>query len=385
MKDAIQIKEVEKNDIELGELLRDGAFGALYKGLWNHQEVVIKKPLFDETTEDYSLKMNYFKNEMALHKKLSHRNIVKLLTSQYDSENLSRCYIVLEFIYPGDLLDFLSENEISLGWRISILEEISQALNYLHALRIIHRDLKPENILIQKTSTGLKAKLCDFGFAMELPNLPEDSFQDDHILGAVNYLAPEIIGLQIYSLQSDVYALGMIAYTLVAMNPPFSELLGSVDNSYSESLRPATCSRDPEILLNAQRYCTEIDRSGSREQVAGRRDPNCQQTLTKNLDEKLNYQRVLNAIEKGKRPKISDSYPKKVVCFIEQCWQQNPEDRPLVKDLLGDNLFNLDALSDHAPLQTLYTCFNFWSKTKMCTGSICETEEPINQNFCNIS
>jgi len=61
---------------------------------------------------------------------------------------------------------------------------------------------------------------------------------------------------------------------------PFNQApLGSVDNSYSEGLRPATRSRDPEILLNAQRYRTEIDRSGSREQVAGRRDPNCQQTL----------------------------------------------------------------------------------------------------------
>jgi len=57
------------------------------------------------------------------------------------------------------------------------------------------------------------------------------------------------------------------------------EDLGSVDNSSSEGLRPATCSRDPEILLNAQHDCTEIDRAGSREQVAGRRDSNCQQPL----------------------------------------------------------------------------------------------------------
>ena len=55
--------------------------------------------------------------------------------------------------------------------------------------------------------------------------------------------------------------------------------LGRVDNSSSEGLRPATCSRDPEILLNTQHDCTETDRSGSREQVAGRRDLNCQHAL----------------------------------------------------------------------------------------------------------
>jgi FMN phosphatase YigB (HAD superfamily) len=58
------------------------------------------------------------------------------------------------------------------------------------------------------------------------------------------------------------------------------EYVGSVDNSSSEALRPAACPRDPEILLNAQTSCAEIDRTGSRGQAAGRRDLNCQQTLT---------------------------------------------------------------------------------------------------------
>jgi len=56
-------------------------------------------------------------------------------------------------------------------------------------------------------------------------------------------------------------------------------VLGAVDNSYLEGRRPATCSRDPEISLNAQAYCTELDRNGSREQVAGRRNLNRQQIL----------------------------------------------------------------------------------------------------------
>ena len=55
--------------------------------------------------------------------------------------------------------------------------------------------------------------------------------------------------------------------------------IGRVDNSLFERLRPAACPRDPEILLHAQAYCTELDRTGSREQVAGRRDLNCQQAL----------------------------------------------------------------------------------------------------------
>ena len=55
--------------------------------------------------------------------------------------------------------------------------------------------------------------------------------------------------------------------------------LGFVDNSSYAVLRPATCSRDPEILPNAQSSCTKMSRSTPREQVAGRRFMNCQQTI----------------------------------------------------------------------------------------------------------
>ncbi len=59
--------------------------------------------------------------------------------------------------------------------------------------------------------------------------------------------------------------------------------LGFVDNSSFEDLPPVACPWDPEILLNAQHYGPEIDRYGSREQVVGRRDRNCQQTLVYGL------------------------------------------------------------------------------------------------------
>ena len=64
--------------------------------------------------------------------------------------------------------------------------------------------------------------------------------------------------------------------------------VGRVENSSSEGLRPATRSRDPEILLNTQHDCTETDRSGSRERVAGRRDLNCQHVLINETREKKN-------------------------------------------------------------------------------------------------
>ena len=59
----------------------------------------------------------------------------------------------------------------------------------------------------------------------------------------------------------------------------YQQPLRAVDNSSSEDLSPATCSRDREILLKSQHYCTETNRSESSEQVAGRRDLNYQQPI----------------------------------------------------------------------------------------------------------
>ena len=59
----------------------------------------------------------------------------------------------------------------------------------------------------------------------------------------------------------------------------YLKILGRVDHSSSEGLRPATRSRDPEFLLNTQHDCTNTDGAGSRKQVAGRRGLNCQHAL----------------------------------------------------------------------------------------------------------
>ncbi len=61
------------------------------------------------------------------------------------------------------------------------------------------------------------------------------------------------------------------------------QILKSVEISSLEARRPATCSRDPAVLLDKRIYSTEIDLNGSREQVAGRRNLKCQQTLFKGL------------------------------------------------------------------------------------------------------
>jgi tetratricopeptide (TPR) repeat protein len=100
---------------------------------------------------------------------------------------------------------------------LAIARQICAALEHAHARGIIHRDLKPENVVITQSQT---AKLMDFGLARaaDAPHLTEEG----SLVGTFSYLAPELLLGQPASVQSDLYALGVMLYELATGQPPFT-------------------------------------------------------------------------------------------------------------------------------------------------------------------
>ncbi len=95
-----------------------------------------------------------------------------------------------------------------------IVRDIAWGLAYAHAMNLVHRDVTLDNILIER-STG-RAVLADFGIAAEI-----DRSDVGPLIGTPTYLAPEVIHGGAPSPQSDLYALGVSAWTLLAGRPPF--------------------------------------------------------------------------------------------------------------------------------------------------------------------
>ncbi|XP_022106931.1 spindle assembly checkpoint kinase-like, partial [Acanthaster planci] len=81
---------------------------------------------------------------------------------------------------------------------------------------IIHRDLKPENIIIDNTD---HVKILDFGISIDRFFL-KDIFKSG-IVGSIKYLAPELIAKQETTNKTDIYAMGLIMYELLAGHLPF--------------------------------------------------------------------------------------------------------------------------------------------------------------------
>jgi serine/threonine protein kinase len=150
-----------------------------------------------------------FRREATITAGLDHPHIVPIFdVGQADGVP----YIAMRFIPGPSLAQVLRQDGfLSLERTRLILEQVASALDYAHARGVVHRDVKPGNILVE---SGDQISLVDFGIARA-----EDVTQVTRagaVLGTLTYMAPEQIQGQRVDYRTDLYALGIIAYELLA-------------------------------------------------------------------------------------------------------------------------------------------------------------------------
>ncbi|MBL4660326.1 MAG: serine/threonine protein kinase [Alcanivoracaceae bacterium] len=170
-----------------------------------------------------------FKNEARTIGEISHPNIVMLL--EYGIDN-KKPFLVMEHL-AGESLEQWIDQAHKLSEHKSILIDLCHALQFAHDKHILHRDLKPGNIQILPTG---QAKLLDFGIARSQDTgLTASGF----FIGTPKYLAPEILQNTIHTQSSDCYSLGLLAYTMLSGNNPFSAATFEAAMTKQLTLKPA--------------------------------------------------------------------------------------------------------------------------------------------------
>lgn len=148
------------------------------------------------------------------------------------------CYLSMEYAPFGDLTKYVTTkgSRLSGEQAIQFLRQSLEALDFIHATGVVHRDLKPENILVVSEQ---EIRLADFGLAL----LPGDEPELDELkrgVGTFAYLPPESLEGIRYDSRSDLYALGLCFYEMLAGQHPFASIsmAEQLEARRSGSIRP---------------------------------------------------------------------------------------------------------------------------------------------------
>jgi WD40 repeat protein len=204
---------------------------------------VALKLLAAELAEDDSFR-DRFLRESELAASIDHPNIVPIYEAGATDGAL---FIAMRYVEGRDLKDRLRHGRLEPGDAGGIVAQVASALDAAHARGLVHRDVKPSNVLLDvgaRPDGSDHVYLADFGITKRVS---EDG-DDGHLLGTIDYVAPEQIAGEEIDGRADIYSLGCVLYECLVGQPPFrrdSEL--ALVFAHLEEAPPAPSAARPEL------------------------------------------------------------------------------------------------------------------------------------------
>jgi WD40 repeat protein/class 3 adenylate cyclase len=196
--------------------------------------------------EDESFR-DRFLRESELAAAIDHPNIIPIHEAGTTEDLL---FIAMRYVEGRDLKERLRRGRMDPAEAIGILGQVASALDAAHAGGLVHRDVKPSNVLLD---TGARPDgsdhvyLADFGLTKRVSE-ETGIGDDDHLMGTIDYIAPEQIAGEEIDGRADVYSLGCVLYECLVGQPPFrrdSDL--AVVYAHLEAEPPAPSEERPAL------------------------------------------------------------------------------------------------------------------------------------------
>ncbi len=220
----------------------EGAMGRVY--LAHHVRLTKRnfamKVLLGDLAADPTMRLR-FGQEAEAASRLQHPNVVSVL--DYGETDGGLHYLVMDFIEGGTLCDRMEKGAMSEKETIGIAKQICEGLIHAHEQGLIHRDFKPDNVALVERDGKLIPQILDFGLA--IISTPEESSvrltSAGLVVGTPAYVSPEQCQGKMVDLGTDLFALGVSLYEMVAGMLPF-------DGSVIDLLYKNTTVQAPPIL-----------------------------------------------------------------------------------------------------------------------------------------
>lgn len=210
----------------LHQQLGEGGMGVVYRATdrLNSRMVALKRLTLatgnqgsepDSENRDARLALSReFRTLATLH----HPNIIGV--SEYGFDDKRQPYITMDLVENAQGLTLAGYDQPT-AVQVRLLVETLQGLKYIHRRGIVHRDLKPANVLVEQGSGGdSKVKILDFGLSID-PGLRTSKAEHETLAGTIAYIAPELFGEIPATPNSDLYAIGVMAYEIFTGRYPY--------------------------------------------------------------------------------------------------------------------------------------------------------------------
>jgi serine/threonine protein kinase len=223
---AFALGELVAERYKIARLIGSGSSGEVYEAHDQALGVAVALKTLREEMARHPVQLERFRREIQNARRVTHPNICRIFDMGVQrSGRTQRFFLTMELLPGESLASFISRHApMSTADTLPLITQIASGLQAAHDVGVVHRDLKPGNIMIADANTGvylLRATITDFGLAISADQAGIGLTESDEILGTPEYMAPEQAMVGAATPASDVYAMGLIAYEMLAKRRPF--------------------------------------------------------------------------------------------------------------------------------------------------------------------